>query len=765
MVKFIIQDRAHKQIILIILGLIAIAYLINVFIPPSTVVFCGEYIFSFDYFGHIKNILTDYQVFGLNIDNLNCDNCPDFYHYSRWYSLFKIGLLSVGQLVGLHPFIFVVLTSIILQIVALYILSRLLFAQFSLSPFLCSAVFIIFYPYKFSLLVETHDGTLYGSTIALFAFTTYVLCNLGTASYKKLMLISVVLGTLTSTFLNINIAYLPIVFYMILYLAAIYIARILSNLKRSFAVFVIVATMTIAMNYPIVHSFLSFGNTRHYAGYISFGFIDSFLAGVNLAQTDIVLIYIISILIVLSLIFSSLTYRFRLFLFFIYCLIGIILMGHNSKINIFGWIFDRFPLADAIRSTYRFYVFQLTILFVLLYHSLQWFHKLKNRMLFTMLAILCLLVPLTHIIQHRDYLSISNLPREYFLVQKYLNTLPGKKIYFPLVEHGVRNLSNKYVWSTKDYKSTIVIYKNPFTSLLPVRDLVQFEKYPVLSPHLLELRTLVDMNKSTKKIIDALSYRDIEYLIYDENFDWSEKQYGINKNDLLQQSKLLNKFGSIYIFQIPKRSNKCIPSYGDFAIESCFSVANPQTFLNRTPIEYLLETKSETFGAVYLSTSRKGTYYRNILDPQAHEKLLAGSRLYSSNVLQIDGDQKEVLYTTNLAQGKYYLFVPMLEIESKPPPYITTSLDIYLNDVKVGYFSSNSSCEGVHWESMPIMIDRERSKISINTVGEGYIVLNQRPLLLTSQMKSRLDSDSGKFTQNKMEKCNIKNGNEKKVPL
>src|SRR4051812_45346433 len=103
MIRQLIKD--HKLFIKIVIIIIALFYLINLFISKNTIILGGEYIFSFDYLGHVSNILHDPRSL-LATDNTNCYDCPDFYHYSRWYSLFKIGYHALSQIFFLHPFLF-----------------------------------------------------------------------------------------------------------------------------------------------------------------------------------------------------------------------------------------------------------------------------------------------------------------------------------------------------------------------------------------------------------------------------------------------------------------------------------------------------------------------------------------------------------------------------------------------------------------------------------------------------------------------------------
>lgn len=738
-VKFVIYN--HKEILFIIFCIVIASFLINIFIPQNTVFFIGEYIYSFDYLGHISNILDDYRNSGFTIDDTNCDDCPDFYHYSRWYSLVKIGYLSIGQLLHLNAFVFLVSSMICLLLIGLYIFSHSYFKNFQLIPFIIAAYFYIFYPYRFSLFVETHDGTIHSSILILASFFIILLSNFNKFNFKQIIVYSVMSGFFFSLFLNINIGYLPI----LLYLALIYSVFFLKYVTKSFkkiVIFVISFTIPIIiLNIPVLYSLIRSGNSRHYENYFSFGLIDSFTSGLSLAQTDFHVLVIICILFILSLVLSTLTIKQRFYLTALYLFFGILLLGKNSPINIYGWLFNNLPLGDSLRSTYRLFFFQLVIIFIVIYHLLNWFYLRKekaSKIAFLIIISVVILVPALHIKQHSNYILKLELPNEYFIAQKYLNNLPGKKIYYPYGVNGVINLSNSYTWSNPDYAESIVIYKNPFTSLLPIRNIVQFEKYPLLSSQLLELRNLTDMQKTAKYVVEALSLRNIDYLIYDNNYLWDSIQSRIKLADLLKEINLYKKIGNLYVFKIPKSKQICNSAYGDFRINSCFSVKNPKSLISRSKLDYILEEYSIQ-NSMKLPISTSSNYFRNILDPYLHRVLLDNNIFISNKMLQIESNQTNVFVRNHLKEGQYLLYLPILQINPIHSKLGLGNILIRINNILVRDIESYGQCSGVKWLEVPINILKDDSSFSIDIQDNGYIILNSNPIFLTLIQDKKLN--------------------------
>ena len=87
---FVLLHRFYFSLISIIF---ISAVVLNLLVGNERAFVVGEYVFSFDYRGHLAHIFEDFASgtdFALN--SQACEQCPAFFHYSRWYSFFKLGL-------------------------------------------------------------------------------------------------------------------------------------------------------------------------------------------------------------------------------------------------------------------------------------------------------------------------------------------------------------------------------------------------------------------------------------------------------------------------------------------------------------------------------------------------------------------------------------------------------------------------------------------------------------------------------------------------
>lgn len=760
--------KRHKHILLVLTLVVIVSFIINIFISKNTIFFAGEYIYSFDYFGHVNNIINDYLRLGLSVDNTNCNDCPDFYHYSRWYSLVKIGYLSIGQLLHLNAFVFLVLSMTCLLLIGLYIFSRICFKNFYIIPFLIASYFYIFYPYRYSLFVETHDGTIHSSILILISLVIILFRNFEKFNSKQLFIYSFLAGIFFSSFFNINIGYIPIVFYLVLICSTFFLKYLFTSFNKIVILVTASIIPVIVINIPLFNSLIHSGNSRHYEGYYSFGLVDSFSSGLILAQTNGYIQIAIAIIILISLVFSTLSIKDRIYLVILYIVFAVLLLGKNSPVNIYDWIFYNLPFGDSLRSTYRLFFFQMVIIYIFVYHLILWLYlrkERKSKILFLVVVTALIILPALHIKQHSNYILRLQLPSEYFIAQKFLNTLKGNKLYYPYGIYGVKNLSNSYNWSNPAYKESIVIYKNPFTSLLPINNIVQFEKYPLLSPYLLELRNVTDMQKTAKYIIFALSRRNINYIIYDDNYNWDSIDSRVNLADLKKEMTIFKRIGNLYVFKIPKLKDVCEKSYGDFRATLCFTIDSPKHFINRSSEEYILDTVMND-NKMKMKINSTAIYYRNILNPSLHEILLSNNIFISDQMLQIEGNQKKIFSIDYLKKGKYYLFIPIVKIN---PIYNTIgmgSLLIKVNNSSIKYIDSYEQCSGVKSYKIPINIIKEGSNLAIDTVSNGYIVFNSYPLLLNQIQYMQLQKMSG-VIEKKSSKSRLKikiNNKELRVP-
>ncbi len=721
----------HK-VLLIILGIIFIAgYIVNFFIPKNTITLVGEYIFSFDYFGHLKNILFDNRSL-LAQDNTNCFDCVDFYHYSRWYSLFKIGYQSISQVLFLHPIVFYFLSMIVTQFVSLYIFVQVLFKKVSWTAFIIAAFVFIFYPYKYSLLVETHDGVMYSNLLLYFTLLIWTCMNIEKIKSKKLVIVSILTGILFSLFFNISVAFFPIVIFVTILIYLFFAKTLLKNIKKTIMFSSIFLGLSILINIPFISSLFANGSDRHYLGYLSYGSVDSFLAGLNLAQTDINIIKGFGVLFAFCFLYATISFKKKIALLLGYLFVASIMLGTKSPINIFGWMFDKIPLMDSLQATHRFLFFDFVFFFIVSYFALQRLFKgyFVSKAFFFIIGGIFIALPIMHITQHANYLFVSQLPQEYFDAQQYLNSFPDEKMYFPPTTKILHSLATDYTWSNGEssYNQSILLYKNPYTSLLPIRNLVQFERFPyLLSPHFLELRYLTDLQLPQEQIIRAMELRGIRYIIVDKNFKWQENYPNFDVDSFIKLATLKKQFGNIYILSLPDLTYQCKSGYGTISLEYCTTESNPQTLLSKTKEEYQLEVNPEKVGKNLL-IRHDSIYTKNILDPKLHQSFIDNRILFGKDIMQVDGNQTKVLYSKPLKKGKYILHVQLFKYDKAKDLMGDATISVMLSGKQVRKISSYSSSSNLYWESIPFYANNGHV-VTIDIDGQGYVLFGSVPVL------------------------------------
>lgn len=744
--------KNHKPFLLLLFSIIVLAYFINFFIDRHLYILGGEYLFTFDATTHVKNILSDLQSnIPQQLDNTNCFDCPNFYHHSRWHALFDMVFQVIGSFTGLHPFIFYITSTVIIQLMAIYLFVRVILKRFSFLPFLVAAVTFIAFPYKYQLLSGgTYDGIIHANIILVLTIAIFLFQNLRKISYKEILIYSLLMGACFSFFLNTSIIYFPLALYMTILIIFFYVKSIIVN-KRKFLLFSLCFVIPVVIiNLPFFLSFLTNGNTKHFQEYYSYGYLDALLAGIKISEATINIVYFYSIIFAAFFIIAPISIKKKLLMVGIYLFCASLILGKNSPIDIYNFIFHYFPFMDLLRSNYRFTFFELFILFILSYLALIKISEKKSyivKIVYFLICILLFVVPLLHIVQHKDYFFVGELPKEYFVSQKYLNSLDGKKVYFPQSMPSIKNVVTAYTWGDEKYMSSLILYKNPFTSLVPVENLVQFEKFPLLSPKLLELYDLTNMNRSTKDIVAALSKRHISYIIFDGNYRWNETKYALNITELLRETKLEKKIGNIYILKIPDAQKSCVPSYGDFRINNCFDDKTPQKFINRTPSEFLLETRTKEY-ATKLPLSQNALYTRNVLDPIIHTELINNSILFSKDILQIDGNQKNV-FSLEIPKGNYQLFVPLLQLHPMNGQFGDANASVLLNNTQIKSISPYAQCSGVHWYKISLSANQNKNTISLDITNKNYMIFNSEPLLVTDTQYKKLQRDAKAFTSPK----------------
>lgn len=727
MIKRIVTE--HKSFLFILLAIVIASYVANTFIKYNTILLGGEYIFSFDHLGHVQNLLNDPRS-SLAEDNTNCFDCPDFYHYSRWYSLFKIGFHATAQLIHLHPFIFLILSMVLTQLTSLYIFTRTVFTKFSLLPFLIASFVFIFYPYKYSLLIETHDGLLYSNMLLYITVLVATFKNISKFTTKRAMLAGIGTGIVFSFFLGLNIAFLPIAIYTSLIIALIYRKELLKKTKNLFLYAGALTVPVLLLNIPILSSLIQYGNTRHYEGYISFNFIDSFMSGLSIAQTHPHIIIAFACLFLFCFIYAPIKWKLKLWMLFTYIFIGLMITGTNSPINIYGWMFDYMPLMDSLRSTYRLMFFELFILFILMYFTLRKLYSgnIVQLLIFGIIFALFVYLPLQHIYLHKDYFFKSSLPEEYFNAQAYLNSTNEKKIYFPPRTPLFHSIATDYYWGDPNYKESILLYKNPYTSLLPIKNLVQFERFPyLLSPDYLELHYFTDLTSPAENVINALELRGVKYVIVDKNYKWGENYPNFSIEEFIKLAEVDRAFGNIIILRLKDKSNECKKGYGKISLEYCTSTSRDTVLIDKTRQEFDLEVHPEEIGEK-LNIRKNSIYTKSVLDPIIHQSFVDNKVLFGRETMQVFGDQKNVFSTNTLEKGKYRIYVSLYKYTDKEMLMKEANLVIRSGGKEIKSISPYTDKPGIYWESADIEIN-EPQNIFINVEKEGYIIITAVPIL------------------------------------
>jgi hypothetical protein len=336
------------------------------------------------------------------------------------------------------------------------------------------------------------------------------------------------------------------------------------------------------------------------------------------------------------------------------------------------------------------------------------------------------------------------MPQEYRDAQKYINSLSGEKIYFPHTVPYAESLSltNAYTWGQPQYKNSVVLYKNPFTSLVPVNDLVQFERFPyILSPQWLELRYLTDYEKPLPDIIKALELRGIRYIIFDDNFKWSRYIPKVDKQQLFSLTSLEKRIGNIYILKLKDKTADCKKSYGDISVEYCNTPTKPQVLINKTSSDLLLEIQPTQFGKK-LEIRRNSKYVPNIQDPKLHQLLIQEKLLFGKDILQIFGNQEDIFSINRLSKGTYHLFIPLFKIPQAIGVFEDAQIDIQLNGKTIQTLDPYAACSGFVWEKVTIPVTQDNTLLTIDIKNKGYVILGSTPIILNDRELIALEKEN-----------------------
>ncbi len=727
------SKQNHKFILFVILVVTLTLLIINFFIPKNLAILSGEFLFSFDYNSHFNNLLLNYILNPNEFDYLaQCRDCPSFYQISAWYMGWEFGVLSIGQLLALHPIIFYSLLTITTQITFLYLALILHFKKFNKFAFIFAASFFIFAPHKFYLVPSsTLDGVIHGILIGIFSIWIYIMRRIEALSTKRIIVISLALGLLSSLSFNVTLAHFPLLVYGLFFATVIFINKILKNFKKFILAGFISIMISVGMNIPFIWSQIRSGNIHTITSFNAHSITDSLFAGFVTAGVPDLINYLAFSLIIWLLIISKIRWQYKVFIGILYLFIAWILMGARiGNIYVYQYIFDYFPLMNHIRSLYRLIFFELVVLFVVIYLGLAALfesHNFGYKVSGFIIGFVLIAICFNYIQTNMDFFQFVHIPHEYLLARDYLQSKVGKKMYFPLYGSVKSDsMSGNYTWS-QDKGRNSTLYGNPFNSLFFVPELQSVEGYQLSSIKEAEIRSLLDYEKSADEIIKQLKLLGIKYLIIDENYNWKDNypQFALNqiKTEFVKEKKI----GNLEIYRIDDL-DICPQAFGDFHIGYCNNTEHFKVFINRTAKDYALHLIAQT--KEYSISPKKNVKLDPIIvNPPVRMEVIKKNINITEPVYEFEKDS-ESLFEDRIKSGNYNLFVPVLKLKEKDFLFRNITLDIKLGNTKINQISPYADKEGFIWEEIAIQVN-EDNILKIGSAGNGFMVIG-KPLLIPS---------------------------------
>jgi hypothetical protein len=735
----------NRFIINTILLIFLFSLAISLILEENRFFLSGEYAFSFDYLGHINNIIQDFKTDPRELlRSTECIDCINFYHYSRWYSLIMLSILQIGVFLGLHPFMSYIFMSVSMQMIALYIAFRIFFREVNKIAYIASSVFLIIYPYKFSLIGSGSLYSLhYAFLITYHSLLIYLLSNLKSLKTSKITKYSLLIGAASSFFLNISIGYFPIVFYSTIAIILFFYKHVFSNIKKFVVMFGIIAATAAIVNIPIIYSIIQSGKSHIYANFSSYSITNALTAGLfYYSKLKIEGIFLIGIILYLAII-SRLSLRSKIIFASIYLITGIILIGNNISPSLYDFVFNNFPLMNSIRSTHRFIFFELFIIVIFIYSGLSYMltdKKIFLKMSGVFLSAILIFLPGYNIFLNKNYIQTSFLPNEYLAVDTYLQNNETKIIYFPSYMPVFHDMNGNYNWLPVKEVPLGLIYANPFTSLLSIKNLVHVETF-MTSPKSQELRALTHHTNPPNEVIKALGYAGIERLIIDKNFMWDKVFPEFDLNELEKGLKLRKRFGNIYIYDVPAIRDDCLKFYGNFKLGYCIDHKNPKVFIEKTKKDFILDQISQSEYSSTISFNRsKKVIHLIIADPSLTEYVIANKIFITTSHIHVDEPINDI-YTTKVTGNKYLLSIPVLKVKQKSRFFGNMYMEITVNGVVKKRISPYSEVENYAWEQIVLDLKKDEEHIiNIQTKEDGAMVFGS-PMLLELFEYKKFDND------------------------
>jgi hypothetical protein len=725
----------QNKIFILILLVLSISF-VNLNVGPEKVFLGGEFMYSLDYQGHWDNLVKNYVFHPENfLLSTQCIDCPDFYQFSAWHGFSMVGILGIGELLGLNPFVFRMLLIIISQLFFLYLFVKLNFSKFSLFPFVVSSLIFILIPHKIYLMpAGAIDGLNHGLMIGAIGIFSYIVRNVSSINVKKIINWGLAMGIIISLILSVAISHMPVAAYSLVVLIIYFSSNILQygrsdNLKLILFGGITLVT-TFILNLPFVISQFVNRNLHHITDYSPLSKADALTANMVASGANTLDTYIIFGGIVILLFVAKISSRMKVLIILGYLAIAFFLTGGNiGSISIYGLSFKYLPLMNHMRGVYRFTFWQLGILFIISYLGIIGLQSRKHflaRLTTSIIITSFLFVIINFIHKNNNIFHTTVVPAEYSQLDKYIGSLSGKKIYFPLYgPSGNESMTGNYNWLSERSRNP-TLYTNPFTSLYFVNEILSTEGYPLNTSAEGQLRHLVNF-KEPNEIINSLEFLGIKYLIVDKNYNWNKNYPTINLDSLTEELDLIWNQGSLFLYQLSDRHKECRPSYGDYLVGYCYRV-NPEYLINRTSVDYYLDQAviNRKYNTVDFSDNQKFPNY--IVNVPTREEVINLGSLIPFQVYQIDGDKSNI-FKHNITAGKFKLLIPVLKLSPASRLFKNSVFEVYIDGNHIKKIFPYSAYHGIVWEKIDIESDK-KSQISISATGQGHLVVGN-PILMT----------------------------------
>ncbi|MEI7652770.1 MAG: hypothetical protein WCJ70_00625 [bacterium] len=706
----------HKLVLFYTLFLWLAGFVANHFIDPHQAFFSGEHIFSFDYLGHIKNILAEfYSNPQLLLQTNICENCPYIYHYSRWHALINFIVLAGGQLLKMNPMVYEVFFSLTVVAIntnfATYCLNA---GKVKVLPYLLSNAIYSSLILSFIYLGGGHYA-IHASSFLL-SVSYFIKCanELETCKTSGLIVRGIISGLLGFFFLNISLGFLPIYIYSLVVLGIFAVFRKPWDWLRIVIIMASSFFTTALVNSPISLSLILHGNTHKYDNFISLTTTKSFffaLTGTNDIFTansgDTGYIILAMSLIVLWMAFYYRSRRAAISCLAIYFACSLLMQGNI----IYGLAFNHAPFMGTLRSVHRLTVIQHATIFICIYYGLDVLgSKMLPALKLCLLFFTILLIPFSFKYASDNIRSaeIARVPVEYFQLNEKLDKLLGKKVYFPAYLPPHELVQGNYKWF-KEETRMILLYTNIFSSLFAPSGMQLLERHESGMKQM-ELRSLLDLRNSYSDLQQSLVTQNIQYLILDKNFAWDKNFPDFDVDEFVKPYKLLSVFGNLYLYETKANQSTCPTAYGLFTSKYCHITRNdviPQYLVNISNSDYLLQ-RHKPLTNEKLERVKGAKYYEGIPNPELQNQMLLHNIPYFGFfTLDNEENEKSLIYRKRLEKGDYVLVINSIKMVLSQELPTTQNIEIMVNANNTAQVSPYSNRPGIYSTKIPIHVTDE----------------------------------------------------------